>query len=500
METLTKTLGPFSFFAIAFGSIIGVGWIVVVGDWLRMAGPAGACLAFFGSALLIVLIGLCYAELSTMLPVAGGEIAYTYLTSGPLWAYAVGWFLALGYLAICAFEAVSLGRIVGYLFPAVDTFVVQILGSPVALGSVSVGLAGTVVVGTVNWFGVRVASLLQTVLTCVLLVLTGVFVVASVWNGQIVHLVPLFASEAGQSPWQGMVWIFVTAPLWYMGFDIIPQMMEEANPTFSLKKLSLIIPLSLVAAAIFYVAVIVATAIVLPWQEVAGQELPAAYALDEAFDRSWLSRCVLVAGAVGLLTTWNGFCLGASRLLYALGRARLLAPSFAVVHAVYGTPRTSLLFVSVLSGGSVFLGREVLIPLVNVSSFGIAIAFLGVTLSLPRLRRRYPDLPRPYRVPGGRMVAGLGTCAAAMTLLALVLPMSPAGFGWPMEWGILLFWIALGGVLWVGSGSYRESISEGERGRILLQGRTGPVPSGPGGVTAGTDFVKNNAGHKTNPH
>jgi len=146
----------------------------------------------------------------------------------------------------------------------------------------------------------------------------------------------------------------------------------------------------------------------------------------------------------------------------------------------------------------VFLGREVLIPLVNVSSFGIAIAFLGVTLSLPRLRRRYPDLPRPYRVPRGRIVAGLGTCAATMTLLALALPMSPAGFGWPVEWGILLFWIALGGVLWVGSGSYRKSISERERGRILLQGRAGSMPSSSGGVTPSPGFVKNSVVCNTN--
>ena len=94
--------------------------MIVVGDWLQSAGPLGVSLAFLGSAGMIVLVGLCYAELATMLPVAGGEIAYTYLTSGPFLAYGVGWFLVLGYVAICAFEAVSLGRILGFLFPVLN--------------------------------------------------------------------------------------------------------------------------------------------------------------------------------------------------------------------------------------------------------------------------------------------------------------------------------------------------------------------------------------------
>ena len=89
VPSLKQQLGPFQFFAIAFGSIIGVGWMIVVGDWLQSAGPLGVSLAFLGSAGMIVLVGLCYAELATMLPVAGGEIAYTYLTSGPFLAY--GW-------------------------------------------------------------------------------------------------------------------------------------------------------------------------------------------------------------------------------------------------------------------------------------------------------------------------------------------------------------------------------------------------------------------------
>ena len=476
---LKKHLGPFNFFAIAFGSIIGVGWMIVVGDWLQSAGPLGTSLAFLGSAGMIILIGLCYAELATMLPVAGGEIAYTYLTSGPFLAYGVGWVLVLGYVGICAFEAVSLGRILSFLFPVLNTLTVDVFALSVPVGHVGVGLGGTILIGVVNWRGVQLASQLQTILTCVLFLLTAIFIGAALWKGQSSHLTPLFAAENGQSSLSGVFWIFVTAPLWYMGFDIIPQMVEEAAPTFSLKRLSVIIPLSIGAAALFYVCVVMATASVWPWREVAGQELPAAYALRQAFQNTWLSHCLLSAGVVGLLTTWNGFCLGASRLLYALGRTRLLPAFFADVHPRYATPHKALLFVSALSVGSVFLGRDGLIPLVSVSSFGIAVAFLGVTLSLPALRQRFPDLPRPYRVPFGNVVSRIAAGGACMTLLAFVLPMSPAAFGWPIEWGLLLFWTLLGGVLWVASRSYRTSLSETERRGVLLQGRLDHVSHNP---------------------
>ena len=240
VPALKQQLGPFQFFAIAFGSIIGVGWMIVVGDWLQSAGPLGVSLAFLGSAGMIVLVGLCYAELATMLPVVGGEIAYTYLTSGPFLAYGVGWFLVLGYVAICAFEAVSLGRILGFLFPALNTLTAEVAGVSIPVGHVGVGLGGTVLIGGVNWRGVRLASQLQTVLTCILFLLTALFVGAALWKGQVSHLAPLFAAQSGQSALSGVFWIFVTAPLWYMGFDIIPQMVEEAAPTFSLKRLSII--------------------------------------------------------------------------------------------------------------------------------------------------------------------------------------------------------------------------------------------------------------------
>src|SRR4030042_2343884 len=93
--TLKKELKLRHFFVLGFGCIIGVGWIVYIGIWLAQAGPLGSILAFLIGGSLMMFIGLCYAELATMLPVSGGEIAYAYEIFGLKTSFAVGWFLAL---------------------------------------------------------------------------------------------------------------------------------------------------------------------------------------------------------------------------------------------------------------------------------------------------------------------------------------------------------------------------------------------------------------------
>ncbi|MEE2989115.1 MAG: amino acid permease, partial [Planctomycetota bacterium] len=94
---LRKAIGGLGFFCLAFGSMIGVGWITALDDWFKNAGPGGAMIAFVAGGLLMLLIGLCYAELTPMLPVTGGEVAYAYKAHGTGAAFLVGWFLAFGY-------------------------------------------------------------------------------------------------------------------------------------------------------------------------------------------------------------------------------------------------------------------------------------------------------------------------------------------------------------------------------------------------------------------
>src|SRR6185503_15793355 len=153
---LTKTLTGLQLFMIAFGAAIGVGWIIGVGIWLGQAGPLGTVAGFVAGAAVIGLVCLCYGELAAAFPVAGGEIVYCYEIFGPKTGFLIGWFLALGYLTVATFEAISIGWVMGALIPGIEgPSLGTINGSPLRLGSVLLSVFGTVLLVWINYRGVR---------------------------------------------------------------------------------------------------------------------------------------------------------------------------------------------------------------------------------------------------------------------------------------------------------------------------------------------------------
>ncbi|HXH27505.1 MAG TPA: APC family permease, partial [Candidatus Polarisedimenticolia bacterium] len=213
---LARRLRSFDFFSVAFGSIIGVGWVVVMGAWLRQAGPLGAMLAFALGGGVMFLIGLCYAELTAAMPVCGGEIAFAYRSYGLGKAAFVGWFLALGYIAVSGFEALSIGRVVAYLLPRTDSLPLYTLqGNPVYLPHLLLGVGVSLVITFINYRGVRLAASFQNGLTFILIGAGVIFVVAALARGSVAHVAPLFAEH----PAGGLMAVFITTPLWFVGFD-----------------------------------------------------------------------------------------------------------------------------------------------------------------------------------------------------------------------------------------------------------------------------------------
>ncbi|NQW04302.1 MAG: amino acid permease [Acidobacteria bacterium] len=151
--TLRRSMTQFEFFALAFGSMIGVGWVTAVGGWLDQAGPVGAIVAFVLGGAIMLCIGLCYAEATPMLPVAGGEVAYAYLAFGPFKSFVVGWSLAFGYISISGFEAISISKVLGYMFPDSNWWLLyHVAGDPVYGSHLALGLICT---GLITWLHYR---------------------------------------------------------------------------------------------------------------------------------------------------------------------------------------------------------------------------------------------------------------------------------------------------------------------------------------------------------
>ncbi len=467
---LRRSLGRASFFALAFGSMIGVGWVTAMGSWLTQAGPLGAMLAFVGGGTVMLFIGLCYAELTPMLPVAGGEVAYSYRAYGTGKAFVVGWFLAFGYISVSGFEAISVSRVLSYMAPGIDVWpLYEVAGAPVYLSHLLLGAAFTAVITAINYSGVARAGAFQVWLTFGFIGVALLFVVVGIATGELANARPFFPAAASVSVWGGVLAVFVTAPFWFVGFDTIPQGAEEAEASVRPRQLGVLIVVSILAAALFYVALIAAVALIGPWERIAEQDLPTARAFDLAFESNLWTRLVLVAALVGLLTSWNGFFLAASRVLFSLGRGRIISERFGETHERYGTPHRAVLVTGLVTLLAPLLGMNALIAFVDVGSFCIGLAFLGVSLSTIKLRRTLPDAPRPYRAPGGLFVPYVATGGAFLILAVMVTPGSPAALVWPLEVAILAGFSGLGIFFWLLGGKYRSGVDEKTRAYLILE-------------------------------
>lgn len=468
---LKHAIGGIGFFALAFGSMIGVGWITALGSWFEQAGPVGAIVAFAAGGALMLAIGLCYAEVTPMLPVSGGEVAYAYKAYGTPQAFVIGWFLAFGYLSVSAFEAISVGLVLSFLFPDIDVWpLYEIAGSTVYASHLALALLFTGFITAINYLGVGIASTVQVALTALLLLCAALFVSAGIAGGDLVHLAPHFGDVTrGAGGLAGILAVFVTVPFWFVGFDTIPQAAEERRQGVSLRRLGLYVVLAIVGSTLFYVAIILAAGMAGPWLGIVDADLPTAAAFSAAFESQALVRLVLVAGVVGLLTSWNGFFLAGSRVLFALGRGHVIHSSFGETHARYGTPTRAVLFSGLVTFLSACLGRGAIIAFVNVGSFCIALAFLGVALSLVTLRKRFPEMERPYRMPGGRLLAYVAAAGSLFILCVMLVPGSPSRLVWPLEWAILGALTATGVGFWYGARRYRARVTETDRGRLMLE-------------------------------
>ncbi len=466
---LRRGIGRLGFFAPAFGSMIGVGWVTALGGWLNAAGPLGAVIGFLAGGMLMLAIGLCYAELCAMLPVAGGEVAYAYMAFGTSKAFVVGWFLAFGYLSVSAFEAISVGRVLSNLVPGLDVWPLYEIDGAVVYGPHL--LLALVTTGAITWInhrGVSGASRLQTVLTVGFVAVTLVFIGAGLGGGASENAEPWFTGVGASGIASGIASVFVTAPFWFVGFDTIPQGAEEANQSVSPRMLSAMIVASIVGATVFYCALIWSVARTGPWQAIADAELPTAAAFRTSMGSPMLANLVLVAALLGLLTSWNGFFLAGSRVLFALGRGHIAPASLGDTHPRFGTPATAVLVTGALTMAGACLGRGAMVAFIDVGSFCIALAFLGVTFSTARLRRDRPRFERPYRMPFAPVVMFIAGLGATLILIVMIVPGSGAALAWPLEWGLLLVVVALGGLAWWMGTAGRLTLDEGERARRIL--------------------------------
>lgn len=442
-----KVMGAWDILVIAFGAMIGWGWVINSGDWITTAGFAGSIIAMLIGGVMVFFVGLTYAELTSAMPQCGGEHVFSYRAMGPTGSFVCTWMIILGYVATSAFEATALPTVITYLFPEFNqVYLYSIAGKDIYLTTILLGVGVAVLITFINIRGAKTAAILQTVLTAIIAIAGILLVVGSAVNGDGANITGQMW-ESGTGTTLGSVFkVACMTPFLFIGFDVIPQAVEEINVPY--KKIGKIMLLSIFLAVAWYLLIIFAVCYIMPQsaiaQEMSSQNgLVSAKAIEIAFRSPLMGKVLIIGGLCGIITSWNSFLMGGSRALYSMGESLMIPKMFGKL-GKHKTPEAAIILCGIACVVAPFFGRGVLVWLVDAASFGCVIAYMFVSISFCILRKKKPEMARPYKVKAGRFVGVMAVLMAGfMTLLYIVPASFSAALVW-QEWIVVGIWLALG--------------------------------------------------------
>ncbi len=433
MATLARKLRVHDYFALAFGTMIGTGWLVLMDDWLGRGGPLGAILGFAIGGILLLPVGYVYGQWVQRLPDAASEAAYTAQVFPPIVSYFTGWMMLLAYFIVCPWEAVAVGKIAAYILPSLNSLpLYSVAGQPVFLPRLILGIALTLFLAVLNYRGIRVSANFQKIMTSTVLLIFIILAGISTTRGAPANFHPLFHA----TPFVSILLTLQIVPYFMTGFESVPKYAEEARPEFREKNYMKAIGLALGVGAFFYAVSIAAVAYIAPWQSLLGRRFATAIAFEQGVGAKWPVNLILFMALFGLFQCFNGNFAASTRLLFAYGRRRTIHASFGTVHQIFLTPSVAVVGITAGTLGGLFLGDALLVPVTEVGSMASALGWFAACLSFWMVEKR----------ASMRMVAALGIVVSLLLFSMKVLPIFPGHFS-PAEWIALGVWIGLGYLL-----------------------------------------------------
>ena len=482
---LQKTLGPWSLTALGIGAIIGSGIFVLTGtaaageyfqapsilhaqvldllvNFLRGGGtanvlmhgrpPAGPSIAlsFILVAIACSFAGLCYAELASMIPIAGSAYTYSYATLGEIFAWIIGWDLILEYVVSNVVVAIGFSA---YTKAQLESFGLNLpnrWSTPVWESGHWTGAYFNVPAFLIIFIltvllvrGVRESAKANNVMVAIKI---GAILVFLVVGGMLVN--PANWKPFAPSGFGGIVTGGAIVFFTYIGFDSVSTAAEEAkNPQ---RDLPIGIIGSLIVCTLLYVGVSVVLLGMMRYSTfVSGDasQAPVAYALEH-LGASRFARSVIVVGALtGMISSLLVFQYGQARIWYAMSRDRLFPKLFSAVHPKFKTPHMSTWVAGFAVG--VPAGIFAISDAADLSNIGTLFAFVLVSLGVILLRRTQPERPRIFRVPFVPWfpLISIVLCGGLMTGLTVI------------TWLRFVVWLALGLLVYIFYSRHRSEFA-----------------------------------------
>jgi APA family basic amino acid/polyamine antiporter len=459
-HTLKRGLGSFSLTALGIGSIIGAGIFVLTGQAAAAHAGPGIVLSFVIAGVVCAFAALCYAELASMIPVAGSAYTYAYATLGEFFAWVIAWDLIVEYLFAASTVAVGwsgyfvgLMKDLGVVIPAMWSqapFTVNEAHELIRTGAV-LNLPAVFIIGlttTVLILGITESAAFNNVIVAIkvavvlLVIIFGfMYVNAANWSPLIPERVVTDpATGAGQFGFAGVFAAAGVIFFAYIGFETVSTAGQEARDPQRTLPIGLLG--SLAICTVLYILMSLVITGLAPYTML-NVPAPVYVAVDHVGPQlAWLKPIVTVGATIGLASTILSLLYGQSRIFYAMSRDGLLPPLFSTVNARRRTPWAGTLVTGLFAG--LMAGLFPIGVLGELVSVGTLLAFAMICAGVIYLRVKRPDLPRRFKTPVWWLTAPLGV----ISCLYLISSLPPATFVRLVVWMILGLLVYFGYAYW----------------------------------------------------
>jgi basic amino acid/polyamine antiporter, APA family len=469
---LKRSLGPWALTAMGIGAIIGTGIFVLTGvASATRAGPS-ITLSFVVAGVVSALAALCYAEVSSKIPISGSAYTYTYATLGEFLAWIIGWDLVLEYALGAA--TVSIGWS-GYFMNILHQTGISWLNIPPewtngphwglagqagVSGYANLPAAGIILVITALLArGTRESGSVNAVIVAIKLLIVLFFIAIGVGhiNGANYSL-PAGgpAGLGGYFPfgWTGMLGGAAFIFFAYIGFDAVSTTAEEAkNPG---KDLPFGIIMSLVICTVLYIIVVAILNGMVPFFKL-NVAFPVAFAMNYV-GLSWAGVVISIGAIAGLTTVLLVMMFGQSRVFFAMSRDGLIPPSFTRIHPTWRTPIFSTLFFGICI--AVIAALTPINIVGSLTNMGTLVAFILVSIAVPILRTRHPEMKGQFELPLGPYLIPILSAITALGLIYYLKVGNPLAWGFfPIVWLWFLIWMVVGLIFYFSYGRYKSTVA-----------------------------------------